>query len=74
MTVHERLQEIFDLTFGQKVSPDLTRDDPRWDSIRHIEILTAVIEEFGVQLTADEVAELNSFAAIEAFLEHRALP
>lgn len=71
MNTCERLLHIFALVFGREVGTDLTREDPDWDSVRHIEILTAVMEEFEVQFEADEIGGLTSFAAILAAVERQ---
>lgn len=71
MNPRGRLLHIFALVFGREVGADLTREDPDWDSVRHIEILTAVMEEFEVQFGADEIGGLTSFAAILAEVERQ---
>lgn len=39
-----------------------------WDSVRHLQLMLAVEEEFGVQLEADELISLTSVPLIEARL------
>lgn len=46
---------------GRSLSRDTT---PEWDSLRHIEIMLAIEDEFGISLGEDEFAALNSVDAI----------
>jgi acyl carrier protein len=39
--------------------------------VAHITLLSAVAEEFGVELESEDFAELVSFALIAAYLEKR---
>ena len=39
-----------------------------WDSLRHIEIILAVEEEFGIAIAADDFASLRSIDAIAAHI------
>jgi acyl carrier protein len=39
-----------------------------WDSLNHLNIVMAIEEAFGVQLSADEVIEMRSIAAIRQIL------
>jgi acyl carrier protein len=42
-----------------------------WDSVAHIQLMIAIEEEFGVQLTAAEMAAMTSVPAILKVLEGR---
>lgn len=44
-------------------------DLPQWDSMGHMEVMLALEERFGVEITADTIAELISFAEIGAYVE-----
>ena len=44
-------------------------DLPQWDSMGHMEVMLALEEQFGVEITADTIAELTSFAEIGAYVE-----
>lgn len=41
---------------------------PEWDSLRHIDLMLALEAELGVEITADAMVELASFAAIRDFM------
>lgn len=39
-----------------------------WDSLRHMELIVAIEETFGIELDGDEIASMRSVAAVEAVL------
>lgn len=41
---------------------------PEWDSLRHVELMFALEDAFGVEFSADELAALDSVEAIVAAL------
>jgi acyl carrier protein len=42
---------------------------PAWDSVAHITLLSAISEEFGVELEVEEYEELTSYRAIVDYME-----
>jgi acyl carrier protein len=51
---------IADLQFG---------DLPQWDSLGHMDLMMRLEEEFGLEMTADRIAELISVPSILAHLQ-----
>ena len=48
----------------------MVRDDiPRWDSLRHVGLVVAVENEFGVALSMDEMHEINSVGDLQRVIE-----
>lgn len=45
-----------------------------WDSLNHMEFITRLETELGVELTGDEIAEMRSLAATYAILETKLNP
>ncbi len=43
---------------------DTARTVPSWDSVRHLSLVLALEERFGIAFEADEIAELVSVRAI----------
>ena len=43
---------------------DSPRSIPQWDSVTHLQLLLALEAEFGVQFSADEMAQLSSIGLI----------
>jgi acyl carrier protein len=46
-------------------------DTETWDSFAHLELIVAIESEFGVSLSADDIAAMTSFAAIRTTLISR---
>jgi acyl carrier protein len=44
------------------------REVPRWDSLQHIALVSAIERTFGITLSMDEMMEMRSVGAIEAVL------
>ena len=44
------------------------REVPRWDSLQHIALISAIERAFGIALSLDEMMEMRSVGAIEAVL------
>ena len=52
--------------------PDLKLGDlDEWDSVAHLELIAAIEQAFGVELSADEMVELTSLEKIRARLSGR---
>ena len=44
---------------------------PQWDSIRHMNLVIALEESFGITIPDDEVASLTSYPIIKATIEEQ---
>jgi acyl carrier protein len=73
--IQARLTNSFSIVF-----PDIQPEEIRkastaslaaWDSVAHITLLSAVSEEFGVEMSADDFEELVSFELIADYLASR---
>lgn len=67
----EVLSRIFNVsldTITEDASPDTIEN---WDSLRHMNLVLALEEEFGVEFTDDQVVEILSYKLIKIVLnEH----
>ncbi len=64
-----RLRQVMSSVFGIDAS-QLNADASsttiaEWDSVRHLQLMLAVEEEFGLQFEVDELVSLRSLASIE---------
>lgn len=51
----------------EQAKQDLTMDDVNnWDSLTHMNLIVAIEDEFGVELSGDDIAEMISFYAIKS--------
>ena len=54
-----------------EISIDLTADEsPWWDSVKHLSLVTAIEEEFGIRMTMDEIQSMDTFAKILETINH----
>lgn len=57
------------------VHPDTgPRTEPKWDSLHHVELMVAIEETFGVELSPDEVVSLLTVRDIAGALRDRGVP
>jgi acyl carrier protein len=69
--IRQRVTEIVDVVFGVEPGSVLRAADAsatEWDSLRHIEIILAVEEEFGISISEEDFAELRSVDGISAHI------
>jgi acyl carrier protein len=69
----QQLKEVLARVFNVDVS-SLTEDASpdtieNWDSLRHMSLVLALEEEFGVELTDDQAVEILSYKLIKIVLQ-----
>ena len=67
MDIEERVKEILEVLFEHKITnPDeVTMDtEEMWDSLKHLELIVTLEEEFDVKIPQNEIPELNSMDII----------
>ncbi len=65
------MASVFNLSpakIGEKSSPDTVAG---WDSVKHMSLVVALEEEFGIEFTAEEIAEIISFPLIRSVLKDK---
>ncbi|MCW5891975.1 MAG: acyl carrier protein [bacterium] len=74
--VHDRLVRCFATVLPAldpaQIATAVLGEAPGWDSLATINLMLVIEEEFGVQLSLDELPDLTSFARIKAHLEKEA--
>jgi acyl carrier protein len=69
------LTEIFHAVFDQDdltLTPTLTaKDVPGWDSFKQIEIIIAIEERYGIELTSKEIDALHNVGDLIAIVTSR---
>jgi acyl carrier protein len=75
-TLHEQLQDLMRDVFGDDMlvlTPEMTaKDVPGWDSLGQVNLMFAIEDHFGVQLTGNGLSEFPNVGALETFLQERA--
>ncbi len=72
--IYDALKDIFSKVFRRDVAvrPDLTAADvPGWDSFRHIDIIMAAEERFGIILETSEIDEMKTLGDLVAIVAAR---
>jgi len=55
-----------------EVTPDLSGDSVEaWDSFRHLQLILALEEEYGVQFDPQQIPDLTTVAKVQAALEQK---
>jgi acyl carrier protein len=70
--MNKRLLAILKEVFGLKeaeIRPSLTRDDVgSWDSLRQMDLVLSLEQEFGITLEMADIVRMESVASIEEVL------
>jgi acyl carrier protein len=73
--MRERLRDLVADVFGlapADVPDDASPDTiPAWDSLHHLELMLGLELEFGVKISTQDIPELLSVEAIEAYLREQ---
>jgi acyl carrier protein len=71
----DRLQDIFRAVFEIPGDADVTNlrqmNTPKWDSLAHVSLVTAIESEFGLSLDAADQLRMTSYAATALLLEEK---
>ncbi len=71
-SIRPEISEIFAdvLMFEEPLRPETGFDDvPKWDSLRHVALVSAIETKFAISLSMDEMMEMVSVRDIENVLE-----
>jgi acyl carrier protein len=74
--VEERIREIMAVVFERSVAPGETMKfgtEP-WDSLRHVELIFSIEDEFAIRFDEPELAELTSLHALTEAVAQRTSP
>ncbi len=66
--------ELLSITVGRPIAPSesVTRDsEPRWDSLKHVQLILLLEEHFGVQFSEAEIPALGNSDEIVDAIEER---
>lgn len=71
MTIHDRLERIFQDAFGiEKLIDNMSIDTVQgWDSMAHVGLIMALQQEFGVSISPADAIELTDVEMIKDYLE-----
>ena len=74
--IYDRLNEVFRDVFDDDeitVNEDTTADDiEHWDSLEHINLISAVEDEFGIRFKMGEVSSMKNVGEMVEIIKSRA--
>ena len=57
---------------ADKIIDDLSiKEVPSWDSLKHIELIVAIEQDFNIQLSFDEIASMQSVRKIKEVIDKK---
>ena len=63
--IEQEIAQLVSEIVGERVGVEASRDSvPAWDSLRHVEVLFAFEEAYGVTLEEAEMAELRTVKSL----------
>jgi len=69
--IEQVLLDVFSVFLSRKMESSVVRtSESEWDSLKHLQILFAVEDKFGVQFIEEEIPRLNSLVIFTEQLEN----
>jgi acyl carrier protein len=66
--------DIFDVPVGKITGDSSPGTIETWDSMQHLNLVLAIEEKFGLQLSPEEIEEMKSVGAVAALVEKKLQP
>ena len=71
LSIQQIMADVFQKS-EEQISIDSTQDDiDSWDSIKHLNLIVALEEEFGIELPIEEIGNLISFKLISLIVKEQ---
>ncbi len=74
--IDERIKEVMSAVFGidaEAINEDSSQDNiEAWDSIKTLDLIVSLEEEFGVTIPLEEVGNMVNFKYIKLIIEEQA--
>ena len=65
------IAEMLDLPEAEVTRDTRRADTGNWDSLNHLQLVTAIEREFGVKLSMDEIAAINTAGNLQDIVASR---
>lgn len=73
--INDKIRKIMAVVFEVEVDQILENAEPgliaNWDSLRHMNLIVALEEEFEIQFTDDEMTDLLNFKLISSIISDK---
>jgi len=73
MTIVDLIAKILKIPAASITDETAMKNVPAWDSLKHMTLILAIEQEFALELTGDEIADMTSVKAIRDILGKRGL-
>ncbi len=64
----EIFSQVLEIPSDAVVDTVALNDNPSWDSLRHLQLISELETEYGIELELDDIYAMNSFAVIKEVL------
>lgn len=73
MKLKKVMAEIFQISISQIDESTTMESIEEWDSLKHMQLVMAIEEKFGIVFETEEMVEITSFAGIKDILRNKGL-
>ncbi|HBQ61478.1 MAG TPA: acyl carrier protein [Balneolaceae bacterium] len=72
MTIEELIKEVLFIEEGIELTNETGPEDiDSWDSLGHVNIITAVEDEFDIEISPEEIGEIKTIGDIKKMLAQK---
>lgn len=72
MTIEELIKEVLFIEEGTELTNETGPEDiESWDSLGHVNIITAVEDEFDIEITPEEIGDIQTIGDIKNMLAQK---
>lgn len=72
MNIEELIKEVLLVEEGTELTDETGPDDiDSWDSLGHVNIITAIEDEFDIEISPEEIGEIRTIGDIKTLLAQK---
>ncbi len=68
-TLKKIMSDLFQINENEITDETSVDNTKNWDSLKHMELIVSLEEEFDITLSADEIVSLTTFAKVKQKIE-----
>ena len=70
-TLKKIMNDIFQIPENEITDETAVENTESWDSLKHMELIACLEEEFDITFTADEIVSMNDFSTIKQYIQNK---
>ena len=70
-TLKKIMNDIFQIPENEITDETSVENTESWDSLKHMELIACLEEEFEITFTADEIVTMNDFSLIKQYINEK---